>query len=226
MDVVLVGGLWLTASAWDEVVPALEDRGHRAVAVSLPGQGDGNAGATLQDQVNAVLAMVDTLDRPWVVGHSAACSLAWVVADARPDGIAGVTLVGGFPAADGELYADFFEIVDGAMPFPGWDAFEGPDSADLGGETRARMSNSAAPVPEGVARAVVRLRDERRHDVPVLVVCPEFSPKQARKWIEGGDVPELQRARQVNFADLDSGHWPMFTRPDALAGCIVPDEEP
>jgi hypothetical protein len=44
-------------------------------------------------------------------------------------------------------------------------------------------------------------------------VCPEFSPAQAREWIDGGDAPELSRARHVDFVDIDSDHWPMFSRP-------------
>ena len=86
MDIVLIAGLWLDGSAWDDVVPALEALGHRPVPLTLPGQGDGSASATLDDQVAAVLAAVDAAaGKPMVVGHSAACTLAWLAADARPD---------------------------------------------------------------------------------------------------------------------------------------------
>jgi len=220
MDVVLVAGLWLRASAWDDVVHALDELGHHGIPVSLPGQGDDAGGATLQDQVDAVLAAVDGAQRPLVVGHSAACTLAWLVADARPEAVAGVTLVGGFPVSDGGQYADFFEIADGEMPFPGWGSFEGPDSDDLDEGTKARIADAAIPVPEGVARAVVRLRDDRRFDVPMLLVCPEYTPEQARAWIDSGELPEVARTRQVRYVDLDSGHWPMFSRPVELARCI------
>ncbi|MBE1875820.1 alpha/beta fold hydrolase [Myceligenerans pegani] len=218
MDILLIGGLWLDASAWDDVVPELEALGHRPVPVALPGQGDGSTSATLDDQVAAVLAAVDAApDAPLVVGHSAACTLAWLAADARPGKVAGVVLVGGFPWDDGKLYADLFPVTDGVMPFPGWAPFEGPDSADLDEDARATFAASAVPVPEGVARAVVRLADERRFDVPVTVVCPEFTAAQARAWIDAGDVPELARTKHVDLVDLDSGHWPMFTRPAELA---------
>ena len=30
MDVILIPGLWLNASSWDAVVPAIERAGHRA----------------------------------------------------------------------------------------------------------------------------------------------------------------------------------------------------
>lgn len=213
MDIVLIGGLWLDRTAWDQVVPELTRLGHRAIPVDLPSQ----ATATLDDQLAAVLAAVDSASRPRVVGHSAASTLAWLAADARPDRIAGVALIGGFPTADGNAYADFFEIRDGVMPFPGWEPFEGPDAADLGPQLRADLAAAAVPVPEGVARATVRLTDERRYDVPVTVICPEFSPQDAKSWIAAGDVPELDRAKHVDFVDIDSGHWPMFTRPAELA---------
>jgi pimeloyl-ACP methyl ester carboxylesterase len=222
MDIVLIGGLWLDASAWDAVVPALEALGHRPVPVALPGQGDGAVSATLGDQVAAVLAAVDaTAGRPMVVGHSAAGTLAWLAADARPEKVAQVVFIGGFAAGDGKPYADMFEAENGVMPFPGWEPFEGPDAADLDEAARRRFAAAAVPVPEGVAAGVVHLADERRYDIPVLVVCPEFTPGQAREWIGAGDVPELARAAHVDFADIDSGHWPMITRPAELARILA-----
>ncbi len=222
MDIVLVAGLWLDATAWRDVVTELERLGHRAVPLTLPGQGDGSASATLDDQVAAVLAAVDAAPgRPMVVGHSAACTLAWLAADARPERVAKVVLIGGFPTTDGRPYADFFEVTDGVMPFPGWEPFAGPDSADLDDEARQRIAAAAIPVPEGVAKGVVRLTDKRRFDVPVVVVCPEFTPAQAADWIQAGEVPELAQATSVELVDIDSGHWPMYTRPAELARLLA-----
>lgn len=222
MDILLIAGLWLDGSAWDDVVPALEELGHRPVTITLPGQGDGSASAALDDQVAAVLAAVDKASgRPVVVGHSAASTLAWVAADHYPERIAATVLVGGFPGVDGSRHADFFEMKDGVMPFPGWGPFEGPDSADLDDEARRAIASAAIPVPEGVARGVVRLRDERRFDVPVTVVCPEFTPAQAQGWIDAGEVPELARAKYADLVDIDSGHWPMFTKPAELARLLA-----
>jgi pimeloyl-ACP methyl ester carboxylesterase len=174
---VLVAGLWLDGSAWDAVVPALEALGHRPVPLTLPGQGDGRRSATLDEQVAAVLAAIDASPgKPLVVGHSAACTLAWLAADARPEMVAKATLIGGFPSSDGQPYFGGFETTDGVLPFPGWGPFEGPDSADLDEDTKRRIAAAAIPVPDGVTKGVVHLTDERRFDVPVVIVCPNSPP--------------------------------------------------
>lgn len=222
MDILLIGGLWLNGSVWGRVAPALESLGHRPVPLTLPGQGDGSVSATLDDQLATVLAAVDAAPgKPLVVGHSAASTLAWLAADRRPERVAKVALIGGFPTADGQPYADFFEVTDGVMPFPGWGPFEGPDAADLDDGARRELAAAAIPVPAGVSKAVVRLTDERRFDVPVVVVCPEFTPPQAQEWISAGDIPELARAKHVDFADIESGHWPMITQPAELARILA-----
>ncbi len=220
MDIILIAGLWLPASIWADVTAELAALDHRPIALALPGVDDRSADASLDDQLTAALAAVNAAQRPLVVGHSAACTLAWLVADRRPDAIAGLVMIGGFPAAHGTSYADFFPAVDGAMGFPGWGSFEGPDSDDLDYDARTRIESVAVPVPATVSTATVELFDNRRFGVPVVLVCPEFSPEQAKAWLAEGQVPELANAEHLSFVDIDSGHWPMVTRRVELARLI------
>ena len=190
MDIVLVAGLWLDATAWDAVVPELRRAGHRALPVALPGQGDGNAAATLDDQVAAVVAAVDGAEgRPLVVGHSAACTLAWLAADARPEQVAATALVGGWPTPDGEKYAAFFDIADGACPSRAGSPSRGRTPPTSTQATRDRVAAAAIPVPEAVAHGVVRLTDPRRYDVPTVLVCPEFTPGRGAGVDRRGQPP-------------------------------------
>lgn len=222
VDILLVAGLWLDAAVWEPVASRLRDLGRRAVPVRLPGQGAPPEQATLDDQCAAVLGAVDSATGAvLLVGHSAACTLAWMGADARPDKVARVAMIGGFPSGDGDTYADFFPVVDGVMAFPGWEPFEGPDAGDLSEEQRQAIAAAAIPVPGGVANGTVRLNDERRFDVPVTLICPEFSPDQARQWVQEGEVRELSRARHVRYVDIDSGHWPMVSCPEKLADLLA-----
>jgi pimeloyl-ACP methyl ester carboxylesterase len=222
MDIILLSGLWLDGSAWNAVVPALEKLGHHPVPLTLPGQDGTSSPATLDDQLAAVVAAVDAAPgKALVVGHSAATTLAWMAADARPTKVAKVALIGGFSNNNGTPYADLFPYENGAMPFPGWEPFDGPDTADLDEAARRRIAAEMIPVAEDVCKGVVRLTDERRFDVPVLLICPEFSPAQAKEWIASGDVPEMANAKHVEYVDIDSGHWPMFTKPEELAKIIA-----
>lgn len=221
MDIVLMPGLWLDSSAWDQVAAELRRLGHNPIAVPLPGTDDRSTSATLDDQIQAAVSAVDAADRPLVVSHSAACALAWIVADRRPDDISGVVLIGGFPSADGEQYAPYFELVDGVMPFPGWEPFEGPDSYDIDEETKKRMADEAIPVPAGVSHAVISLGDPRRYEVPVHMICPEFTPDDVKGWMAEGSLPELAATTNYSLIDFDSGHWPMYTKPVELAGALA-----
>ena len=72
---------------------------------------------------------------------------------------------------------------------------------------------------------MIRLADKRRHDVPVVLICPEFTPAQAREWIEQGEVPELATSKEVWYIDIDSGHWPMISAPDELARLLAQTAE-
>lgn len=222
MRIILIPGLWLDGSAWDAVLPGLRAAGHDPVAVTLPGQGDGAATATLDDQLDAVGSAIDAGPDPaFVVGHSASSTLAWLAADRRREQVAKVALVGGIPQPEGGAYMPYFEPVDGQVTFPGWEAFAGPDSDDLDAGHRQAFAAASHPVPEAVVTGTVHYTDPRRHEVPVVLVCPEYSPADAKAWFDAGEIPELTPAQHLSYADIDSGHWPMFSQPDALASLMA-----
>ena len=218
MDIILIPGMWLTASAWDPVIAALKDLGHRPIA--LAGAGEDPEVGTFDELSAAAVAAVDAADHPVVLGHSAAATLAWIAADRRPDRVARLLLLGGFPVDDGDRYFDAFPLTDGRMPFPGWEPFEGPDAADLDAAARQTFVRDSIAAPEAITHAAVRFTDDRRYDVPVTLICPEFSPAEAKAAVDSGQLPELSKAEQLDYIDLDSGHWPMVTRPAALAAVI------
>lgn len=228
--IILVPGLWLDGSSWRDVVPTLGEAGHRTHALTLPGMDAVSADrsrVTLRDHVDAVVAAIDAVepaDGPVVlVGHSAGSGVAHAALDARPDRVARAIYVGGFPTGDGEAIADGFPAENGDVPLPDWSAFEDEDLADLDDAARATFRERAVPSPEHVTRDPQQLSDERRYDVPVTVVCPEFSSDMLRGWVEQGlgPVRELSRVRDVGYVDLPAGHWPQFTRPVDLARTII-----
>ena len=230
MDIILIAGLWLNGSSWERVVPTLEQAGHRAHPMTLPGMESKDADrseVTLGDHVAAVVAAVDAVDpaegKVVLVGHSAGAAIAHAAVDARPDRIARAVYIGGFPTGDGDALADGFPAVNGEVPLPEWEAFEDEDLTDLDDELRAEFRRRAIPSPEHVTRDPQQLSDVRRYDVPVTVVCPEFTSEMLRDWVEQGLAPvrELSKTGEVEFVDLPTGHWPQFTRPDNLAQIIL-----
>ena len=231
MDIVLVPGLWLDASSWDAVVPHLEAAGHRVTAVQPPGMESRDAdrsGITLDDHVAAVVAAIDDADGPVVlVGHSAGSGIASAAVDARPARVARAIYVGGFPSSDGDPLLNGYDAVNGEVPMPDFGEFSDDDLKDLDEAALAAFRERAIPSPEQVVHGTVRLRDERRWDVPVTAICPEYSAADLQSWIESGEasVREFARIKDVTYVDLPTGHWPQFTRPAELARVIL-DQPP
>lgn len=230
MDVILIPGLWLDASSWDEVVPVLERAGHRTHPITLPGMDSKDtdrSAITLRDHVDAVVAMIDAVApaeaKVVLVGHSVGAAIAHAALDARPDRVVRAVYVGGFPTGAGHAVADGLPAVAGEVPLPEWSEFEDEELADLDEGTRARFRERAVPSPERVTGDAQQLSDERRYDVPVTVICPEFTSDMLRGWIAQGLAPvqELARIRDVELVDLPTGHWPQFTRPAELGGAIL-----
>ena len=226
MDIILVPGLWLDGGSWDRVVPALLKEGHRVVAITPPGHnGEDPASVGYPDLVAAIVTEIDNARAPaLLVGHSASCAAVWAAADRRPERVCRVLLVGGFPIPDGMMLLDGFEATDdGVLPFIGWQAFDGPDSADLGEGDRAWLEGHMSPAPADFALGTQRLANEHRYDVPVVMVCAEYAEAGLRDWLAEGAPPlaELSRIKHLSFIEFHSGHWPQASRPQDLAAAIL-----
>jgi pimeloyl-ACP methyl ester carboxylesterase len=229
MDIILVPGLWLDGSSWERVVPTLEQAGHRTHALTLPGMESKDADRsriTLRDHVGAVVDAIDSCGADGqvvLVGHSAGCGIAHAAVDARPDRVARVVYVGGFPTGDGDTLADEFPVQNGEIPLPDWSDFEEEDLVDLDDQGRRAFRERAIPSPAQVTSDPQQLSDERRYDVPVTVIATEFISEMLREWIDQGLAPvrELAKLRDVEYVDLPTGHWPQLTRPEELARAIL-----
>jgi pimeloyl-ACP methyl ester carboxylesterase len=230
MDIILIPGLWLNGSSWDEVVPVLEQAGHRTHPLTLPGMESKDADRseiTLRDHVNAVVEVIDSFNpaggQVVLVGHSGGGAIAHAAADARPDRVARVVYVDSWPLGAGGVINDELPAENGEVPLPDWSLFEEEDLVDLDPGLRAAFREHAIPSPGHVTSDPQQLFDERRYDVPVTVIACEFSSATIRGWMEQ-DQPamrELAKIREVDYIDLPTGHWPQFTRPEDLGRAIL-----
>ena len=232
MDLILIPGLWLDASSWARVAPILDDSGHRTHPITLPGMGSTDADRshiTLQDHVDAVVGAIDAVPdrRVALIGHSHGGVLAYAASDARPDRIAHIVYVASephaaeAPPADGD--SSGWPAVNGEVPLPDWSFFDAEMVADLDEAERAKMRDAAIPSPERATLMPYGLSDERRLDIASTVIACEYSEAQLRDWIGQGEpsAQELGKLRAVEYVDLPGGHWPQFTRPQAVARIIL-----
>jgi pimeloyl-ACP methyl ester carboxylesterase len=231
MDIVLIPGLWLDGSSWDEVVPFLQQAGHKTDALTLPGMESRDADRskiTLRDQVEAVVAVIDSFDSAdgevvVLVGHSGGGAIAHAAVDARPTRVARVVYVDSLPLGEGGVINDGFPAENGDVPLPDWSLFDSEDLIDLDDELCGRFRERAIPAPVHVARDPQQLSDDRRYDVPITVISCEFPSAMLQELIEQGHgyVQELAKVRNVEYIDLPTGHWPQFTRPKELGRAIL-----
>jgi pimeloyl-ACP methyl ester carboxylesterase len=226
MDIILIPGLWLDASSWDAITPSLETAGHSVHTVPSPGLGvpaPASSDIGIADWVDAVVAEIDAADgRVVVVGHSGGGNVAWGAADARPDRVARVIFVDTVPPPSGQGISEF-ELVDGVVPFPGWDSFDEPEVFDLDESTRSEAAAHTASVAAKVPTDPLVLTDDRRHQVPVTLLMGGASEDELRKqlseWAPWADAFDAIEDSEV--VKLGTGHWPQFTKPEALSREIL-----
>jgi pimeloyl-ACP methyl ester carboxylesterase len=222
MDIILIPGLWLDASSWDDVIPALERAGHRVHALTMPGLGepaDITSDIGIADWVDAAVAAVDEIGGDVVVvGHSGGGNVAWGVADARPDRVSRVIFVDTVPPPPGNGISEF-PTVDGVVPFPGWDFFEDEDVHDLDEATRTRTEPLTSSVPARVPTDGIALTDTARHRVPVTLLMGDLDQAAFEGLIDqwGAFGEEYRAIEDAEVIRIGSAHWPQFTVPDRLA---------
>lgn len=226
MDVIMVPGLWLDASSWDDIIPALEAAGHTPHPLTMPGTGasaEESAGIGMAEWITAVVAEIDRHEDPVaLVGHSGGGNVVWGAADARPERVARVVFVDTIPPYDGGAISEF-EVTGGVVPFPGWDFFDDVDVADLDPATRAATALQALPVPARVPTDPISLRDAARYDVPVTILSGGMDAAAFRAEISrwGRHADEFDAIADASVVRLGSGHWPQFSQPERLSAAIV-----
>jgi len=222
----LIPGHWLGAWAWDEVREHLSAQGVKASALTLPGldaTDPDRATRTMDDQVAAIIR--EAGKGPVVlVAHSGANAPVTLVLDRHPELVSRVIWVDSGPATSGAAFApDFPEDSDG-LPLPPFEALGQQASVEgVSDDALARFRERSVPEPWPVLREVVRLENEARFDIPSTFVCCSIPSAQVRELADAGHpmFAEVSRYKDVEYVDLPTGHWPMWSRPAELAGILA-----
>ncbi|MBB6391771.1 alpha/beta fold hydrolase [Microbacterium thalassium] len=230
MDVILIPGLWLDAASWDAVLPSLRAAGHTPHPLTMPGVGAPGPDVVdiaIDDWVAAVVAEIDRCGSDVaLVGHSGGGNVAYGALDARPGRVARIVFLDTFPPPDGSDIWEF-PVVDGVIPFPGWDFFDEGEVADLDEDTRVRAGAGAASVPPLVPATPLRLRDERRRKTPATLITTTVPGEQIRAFMRdepwAGELAAIEDLTivQLHPAGEPTGHWPQFSIPDRVGQAIV-----
>jgi pimeloyl-ACP methyl ester carboxylesterase len=222
--IILVPGFWLGAWAWDEVAATLRAGGHDVTALTLPGLESHEADRsriTLDDHVEAICDAVGAAVAPVVLAvHSAAGFSGYAASDRIPERIAAMVYVDTAPGV-GALDPGF-DAVEKPMV---WEDIEAEENLEgLTEEQKEMFRRRAVPEPGGLLREGAVLTNDARRDIPSTFICTGFTSEQyqtyAREhpdWAFLAGIPEL---RNTTWIDLPTSHWPMWSRPQELAGII------
>jgi pimeloyl-ACP methyl ester carboxylesterase len=230
--IILVAGAMLTGAVWQQVIPLLEQSGHRPIAVDLPGMGDASDMPAAQVSLSAWRAHVAELARSAVppvilIGQSRGGLVIGEAAEVAPEAIAGLIYITALIVPPGHTAADVLGL-NPATPMPGLSAdgaaFRLP--ADI---SAAMFFNRCSPTD--AARAVAQMCFE-----PIAPIVTRASVT----WDRWGRVPRayiectedasltLQRQREIQAAApcnpvlaIDADHSPFLSAPQALAAAIV-----
>lgn len=226
--VVLLPGYWLGGWAWDAVAERLRTGGHDVTAMTLPGLQDASAPRDDVHFADHVAAVRDALPpagpNAVLVAHSGAGAVATAVLDAVPDRVARVVYVDSGPTADGAVpRPDLADDVD-ELALPSFEqlAAEGSSLAGLDEESLDQFRRRAVPHPAGAIREPVVLSDQRRNAVPATLVCCSIPSETVRAMTAAGEpmFAAVAQLSDVEYVDLPTGHWPMWSRPTDLADII------
>ncbi|MEV5107780.1 alpha/beta fold hydrolase [Streptomyces massasporeus] len=219
-DFVLVAGAWLGAWAWDEVAAGLRGAGHDVHALTLSGLAErrDTRPAGQQTHVRDIVEEVERLGLRDVVlvGHSYAGVPVGQAAERIGDRLRRVVFVDANVPVDGESFLSGWpseqvrrtiDAQDGYWPPLGPGDYAGQGLTD---EQIARIVG-ATPHP-GVTLTEPAVLDRPLGELPATYVkclLDGDEPMPAVAALLGSDSWEL--------VELDTGHWPMFSQPGALA---------
>lgn len=227
-NIILVPGHWLGAWAWEEVLEHLSAQGRRAVPLTLPGldQTDPERSSrTLDEQAAAIeRALTSARESAVIVAHSGANAPVSLVLDRHPELVRRVIWVDSGPVASGTTFAsDFPEGTEG-LALPPFNVLGEQASLEgLDADTLERFRNRAVSQPGTVLRQSVELTNDARHEVPTTLVCCSIPSSQVMGLVEASHpmFAEVANFKKVDYIDLPTGHWPMWSRPADLAQIIA-----
>lgn len=227
---VLVAGAWLGSWAWDEVVVPLRASGHGVHPLTLSGLAEKQGvPAGQQTHVQDIVDEVERLDLRDVVlvGHSYAGIPVGQAAERIGDRLARVVFVDSNVPADGDSFVsgglDWQAAVEASIAENGgfWAPLTAPEfeAQGLSTEQIARIVRGSTPHPGATLTEPAVLSRPLGGLPATYLKCLLDGTKP------NDDVAELLTSRHWRLAEMDTGHWPMFSQPAELADILLGEAE-
>ncbi|WP_406861694.1 alpha/beta hydrolase [Streptomyces sp. HUAS MG47] len=223
---VLVSGAWLGAWAWEDVAAELREAGHGAYPVTLSGLAEKrDLPAGQQTHVADIVAEVERLGAEDVVlvGHSYSGIPVGQAAERIGDRLRRVVFVDSAVPEHGASMASAWW--QGQSAFESalaendgyWIPLTAPEFAgqDLTDDQIARIVAGATPHP-GATTTEPAVLTGSLADLPATYVKCLMDGEEPSP-----DVAELLKSDRWRLVEMDTGHWPMFSRPRELAGILL-----
>ncbi|MDR7208144.1 alpha/beta fold hydrolase [Flavobacterium piscis] len=108
---ILIHGSWHSAWNWHKVIPILESKGHKAIAIDLPGMGRDKTpiqDVTLKTAVEKICALIDSLaEQVILVGHSKNGIMISQAAEYRSEKIEKLIYLAAYLIPNGKTQAEY-----------------------------------------------------------------------------------------------------------------------
>ncbi|UQU67191.1 alpha/beta hydrolase [Couchioplanes caeruleus] len=222
---VLVPGMWIGAWAWRDVTAALRARGHEVYPVTLTGVADRahllGPGTDLDLHTEDVVRLIEAEDLRDVVlvGHSYGGMPVSAAALRVRDRIRHIVYVDSGPLPEGtsQLSVSGGTAEGNAVPPRDWDAGADPVLlAGLGDAALDRLRRLSTPHPAASVRQPLGEHATSK-DLPTTLIACTFPLEQVREMAAAGH-PFFAELTEADVVGLPTGHWPMLSEPEALAG--------
>jgi pimeloyl-ACP methyl ester carboxylesterase len=230
---ILIHGSWHGAWCWERLIPALHRRGHRAIALDLPGMGaDGTplANVTLQSWASFVVNHVREAGEPVIlVGHSRGGVVISAAAEMAPEHIQGLVYLTAVLLPNGATVLQLMELLPAESLAAIQLAGDGAHSVLQPDKAAALLYNTTAP--EWVQFALGKLGPDptQPNTVPLCLTPGRYGsvPRFFIECLQDRTLSiDLQR-RMVQampckrVLTLDTDHSPFLSAPERLAESLI-----
>jgi pimeloyl-ACP methyl ester carboxylesterase len=230
---ILIHGSWHSSWNWHKVIPILENQGHRAIAIDLPGMGRDKTPiqeVKMQSTVEKICNLIDSIEgKVILVGHSKNGIMISQAAEYRPDKIEKLVYLAAYLIPNGKTQREYSVQDTQGVLKPYVTMYAESNAHTLQPEIYkeglyhdcddtitelAKLLLSHEPVESGITP--LRLTDNNYGRIPrIYIECTE----------DKAVTPFIQRKMYTDTPcekvySLPTSHSPFFSKPQELSAIL------